>query len=280
MQFSLSPSADPDAGSVYRRYVFRLLATRRWLVRVLAGIVLVVAFVRLGIWQLDRNEERAARNAVIENNSRHDPVPVDALLEPGVPVEADVVWTPIRATGSYDVEEQLIIRLRPLDGRPGIHVLTPLITESGDALLVDRGFVPQDGSASGTPEVPEPPPGEVEVIGRIRASEEGRGTGGDIATGAVRYIDVDEIAATLEYPVFGAWVEVVDEQPPPVTAPVRVPEPTLDAGPHLSYAVQWFLFACIGIGGFVILARAESRFRREDEQAAVDRERQAAGSGS
>jgi cytochrome oxidase assembly protein ShyY1 len=260
--------------------VFRLLATRRWLVRVLAGIVLVVAFVRLGIWQLDRNEERAARNAVIETNSRHDPVPVDELLEPGVPVDPDVVWTQVRATGTYDADEQLIIRLRPLDGRPGVHVLTPLITERGNALLVDRGFVPQDGSASGTPNVPEPPPGEVEVIGRVRASEEGRGTGGDPASGAVRYIDVDEIAATLDYPVFGAWVEVINELPPPVMAPVRVPEPTLDAGPHLSYAVQWFLFACIGIGGLVVLARAESRFRREDEQATTDRERQAAGSGS
>jgi cytochrome oxidase assembly protein ShyY1 len=260
--------------------VFRLLATRRWLVRVLAGFVLVIAFVRLGIWQLDRNEERAARNAVIEANSRRDPVPVDRLLQPGVPVEADVVWTPIQATGRYDVDHQLIVRLRPLEGRPGAHVLTPLITESGDALLVDRGFVPQDGSAAGTPDVPDPPPGEVEVIGRVRASEEGRGTGGEPDTGAVRYIDVDEIAATLDYPVYGAWVEVIEEKPPPATVPARPPEPTLDAGPHLSYAVQWFLFACIGIGGFVILARAESRFRREDEQATADRQREAAGSGS
>jgi cytochrome oxidase assembly protein ShyY1 len=45
------------------------------------------------------------------------------------------------------------------------------------------------------------------------------------------------------------------------------PAPTPDAGPHLSYAIQWFLFACIGIGGFVVLMRAESRLRREDEAA-------------
>jgi cytochrome oxidase assembly protein ShyY1 len=256
-----------------------LLASRRWLLRVLAGVVLVVAFVRLGIWQLDRNEERAERNAVVEANSRRDPVPIADLLEPSLAVEAGRAWTPVQATGVYDVEHELIVRLRPLEGQPGVHVLTPLVTESGAALLVDRGFVPHQGSPSSSPDIPEPPANEVEVVGRIRVSEEGRGTGGDPAAGVIRHIDVDEIAAALPYPVYGAWVEAIDEQPPPADALVRPPAPTLDAGPHLSYAVQWFLFACIGIGGFILLARAESRLRRMDEQGAY-RERQAASSGS
>ena len=260
--------------------MLRALASRRWLLRVLAGTVLVVAFVRLGIWQLDRNEQRAARNAVIEANSQRDPVPAEDLLTPNRAVDPEQIWTPVRARGGYDVDHQLVVRLRPLDGQPGIHVLTPLVTGRGDALLVDRGFLPHAGSPASTPDIPAPPSGEVEVIGRVRASEEGRGTGGDPRTGVIRYVDVDAIAATLPYPVYGAWVEVIEEQPPAAVTPVRPPAPTLDAGPHLSYAVQWFLFACIGIGGFILLARTEARLRRVDEQAAADRERQAAGSGS
>jgi cytochrome oxidase assembly protein ShyY1 len=259
--------------------VLRLLASRRWLLRILAGLVLVVAFVRLGIWQLDRNEQRAERNAVIEANAQRNPVPVEDVLALGTAVAPDQVWTPVRATGTYDVEHQLVVRLRPLEGQPGVHVLTPLVTRSGDAVLVDRGFVPQEDVSVPSPDLPEPPPGEVEIVGRVRASEEGRGTGGDPTTGAIRYVDVDEIAASLPYQVYGAWVEVIDEEPPPAVAPVRPPAPTLDAGPHLSYAVQWFLFACIGIGGFVLLARAESRLRRVDEEAA-DRDRLSASSGS
>jgi cytochrome oxidase assembly protein ShyY1 len=259
--------------------VLRLLASRRWLLRILAGLVLVVAFVRLGIWQLDRNEERAERNATIEANAQRDPVPLEDVADPGSAVESDRVWTPVRATGVYDTEHQLAVRLRPLEGQPGVHVLTPLVTAGGDAVLVDRGFVPQEDVSASSPDVPEPPSGAVEIVGRLRASEEGRGTGGDPATGAIRYIDVDEIAASLPYPVYGAWVEVIDEQPPPAVAPVRPPPPTLDAGPHLSYAVQWFLFACIGVGGFILLARAESRLRRADEDAA-GRDRLSAGSGS
>jgi cytochrome oxidase assembly protein ShyY1 len=276
---SLSPRTDCAARSVYRRDVLRLLASRRWLMRILAGVLLVVAFVRLGIWQLDRNQERAERNAVIEANSQRDPVPAEDLLAPGDAVAADQIWTPVRASGVYDTEYELVVRLRPLDGKPGVHVLVPLVTGSGDALLVDRGFIPHEGSPASSPDVPEPPSGEVEVVGRVRASEEGRGTGGDPTTGVIRYVDVDQIAAALPYPVYGAWVEAIDEHPGPAVAPERPPAPTPDPGPHLSYAVQWFLFACIGVGGFVLLARTEARLRRQDEESA-EGARQVAGSGS
>ncbi len=259
------PAQDVAVLPVYRRGVFRLLASRRWALRILAGLVLVAACVRLGIWQLDRNDERSARNAVIEANVDSDPVPVDDLLDVGRQLSPTHLWTPVVATGTYDLDGQLVVRLRPLDGRPGVHVLVPLVTAGGTALLVDRGFVAQDGAASAVPTVPDPPPDEVHVVGRVRASEEGRGTGGDPDSGAIRYIDVDELATTLPYPVYGAWIEVIEEQPSVSVAPVPPPAPTPDAGPHLSYAIQWFLFACIGIGGFVLLMRAESRLRREDE---------------
>jgi cytochrome oxidase assembly protein ShyY1 len=250
--------------------VFRLLASRRWVLRVLAGLVLVAACVRLGIWQLDRNEERSARNAVIEANVDRDPVPVDDVLDVRHPLSPNQLWTPVAATGTYDIDRQLVVRLRPMNGRAGMHVLVPLVTAAGTALLVDRGFVAQDGPAAAVPTVPNPPRGEVDIVGRARASEEGRGVGGDPDSGAIRYVDIDEIAAWLPYPVYGAWVEVIEEQPSASEAPLPPPAPTVDAGPHLSYAIQWFLFACIGVGGFVILMRAESRLRREDEAAQAE----------
>lgn len=263
------PRAGQRRHSVYGRKVFRLLASRRWAVRVLAGLLLVLACVRLGMWQLDRNEERAARNAVIEANANREPVAVDDVLAAGAPARAGAAWTPVTATGRYDVDRELVVRLRPFEGRAGVHVLTPLVTRSGTAVLVDRGFVDHDGPATDRPPIPRPVPGDVDVVGRVRLSEEGRGTGGDPGGGAVRYVDVDEIAAALPYPVYGAWVELVRQDPAAAEAPVPPPAPTPDAGPHLSYAVQWFLFACIGVGGFVFLVRAESRVRRDDETTSI-----------
>lgn len=260
--------------------MFRFLASRRWALRILAGLVLVAACLRLGLWQLDRNDQREARNAVVEANANREAVPVEDVLTVGIPVPAGQVWTPVEAAGRYDVDHQMVVRLRPLDGRPGVHVLTPFVTDTGAAVLVDRGFVAQGGSATAVPAVPEPPAGDVEVVGRIRLSEEGRGSGGDPGEGVIRYVDVDEIAQALPYPLYGAWLDLMSEVPAPAEAPVPPPAPSTDAGPHLSYAVQWFLFACIGIGGFVFLVRAESRMTRERRQDSHDRERSGVGSGT
>lgn len=246
--------------------VLRFLTTRRWLVRILAGSALAAACVWLGLWQLDRNDERQARNAVIEANLGQPAVPVNEILAPGRPLAPADEWTAVRVSGRYDVDNQLAVRLRPRAGQPGVHVLTPLLTDGGAAVLVDRGFVAATGAE--VPELPPPPPGTVEITGRVRASEDRGGPGGDPASGAIRYVDVDAIAEHLGYPLYGGWLEVTAEDPPPAVAPEPVPPPETESGPHLSYAVQWFAFATIGVGGFVLLVRAEARVRREDEERA------------
>lgn len=254
----------------YRRGVLRFLTTRRWLVRILAGMALAAVCVWLGLWQLDRNEERQARNAVIEANLDQPAVPVDEILTPDAPLAPADEWTPVRVSGRYDVDNQLVVRLRPRAGQPGVHVLTPLVTDGGAAVLVDRGFVP--GTGAEVPELPAPPPGTVEVTGRVRPSEDRGGPGGDPASGVIRYIDVAAIGDHLPYPVYGGWLEVIAEDPPPAAAPEPVPPPRIESGPHLSYAVQWFAFATIGVGGFVLLVRAEARVRREDEERALSQD--------
>ena len=231
--------------------------------RTLAGLLLVAVCVRLGIWQLDRNDQRAARNAVIEANANAEPVPLDDVASPDEPLGSGDEWQQVRVSGTYDPDHELIVQLRPLAGEAGVHVVTPLVTDAGDALLVDRGFVAGGGPADSSTDIPEASTGPVDVVARLRRSEEGRGTGGDPADGAVRYLDVDAIAAIMPYPLYGAWAELVEQSPPADDPPVAVPAPEIDAGPHLSYAIQWFLFACVGVGGFVLLVRAEARGRRE-----------------
>lgn len=243
--------------------MYRFLASRGWLVRTLAGVALVLVFVRLGLWQLDRNDERSARNAVISRNEAVDPVPVDEVLATETELAADDEWRRIALSGQYDTGHEIVVQLRPLEGDAGVHVLTPLVTAEGTALLVDRGFVPTDGPATERPRIAPPPSGTVEVVARVRVSENARGTEGDPAQGSVRYVDVEEIGATLLYPVYGAWAELVSQAPEADEPLTALPPPEVDAGPHLSYAIQWFLFACVGVGGYVFLVRAEARGRRE-----------------
>jgi cytochrome oxidase assembly protein ShyY1 len=254
------------------------LPARRW-VPVTLGIAVVVALcVLAGRWQLDRYEQRVERNDAVTQAAAGAPVPVDRLLGTE-PAPDTAEWRQVRAVGRYDAGEQIVLRLRPRDGEAGAHVLTPLVTAEGTALLVDRGFVSQRGSPGVVPEAPAPPGGEVEVVARVRLSEVGRGPGGDPATGAVRYVDVAAIAESLPYPVYGAWAELVEQEPPAAPPPELVSAPVAEQGPNLSYALQWFLFAGVAIVGGVLLLRSEARGGRRPRPPTGDRRVDATGAG-
>lgn len=266
------PPARPAAVYAgYRRGVYRFLLRPRWLALTLAVVLVAVACVQLGRWQLHRLEERRARNVAVAAAANAAPAPVADLLRVGGSVSAEQEWRRVEARGHYDADHEMIVRLRPEDGRSGVHALTPLVTEEGPALLVDRGFVAASGSGESA-QLPPPPSGSVGVVARVRASEEGQGSGGDPAAGAIRFVDVDEIAATLPYPVYGGWAELVAHTPaaadagrdtaPEMAAPQPIDLPAGGDGPHLAYALQWFLFAALALVGWVLLARAEARERR------------------
>jgi cytochrome oxidase assembly protein ShyY1 len=101
----------------------------------------------------------------------------------------------------------------------------------------------------------------VTVVARVRLSEPASTTGTP-PRGQVTRIDVPGISRDLPYRVYGGYGDLIREQPAPRTAPVLLDPPETSEGPHLAYAVQWFLFACLALGGYVQLARREAADRR------------------
>jgi cytochrome oxidase assembly protein ShyY1 len=150
------------------------------------------------------------------------------------------------------------VRYRHLGGRPGFEVLTPLVTEQGAALLVDRGWVPAPGGTAELPDVPAPPSGQVTVTGRVLPSEHGPASQVRPETGQVRFIDVGTIAKALPYPVYGSYVQLTASSPAPDRHFTLLPPPEQDAGPFLSYGIQWWLFSIMAIGGLIFLAYDEA----------------------
>lgn len=254
--------------SGYGHGVLRFLASRQWIVRIVAGLVLATAFVLLGLWQLERNEQRQAYNAAVQQGMDQPPAPIDEVLAVGEPAADVDQWRTVRVSGSYDGDGQLALRLRPQGGQAGIHVVTPLVTDSGAVVLVDRGFMATSGVD--VPDLPGPPSGEVEVVGRVRASEDGGDRTGDPSSGMIRFIDLDVLAPAVDGPLYGGWLELVEQNPPADGSLALVPPPQLESGPHLSYAIQWFAFAVIGVGGFILLVRAEARVRQEEADSPTD----------
>jgi surfeit locus 1 family protein len=221
------------------------------LVGTIVCAAIVVLFVNLGFWQLRRLDERRARNDLVESRMEAPVVPV---LEADGPLE----FRRVSAEGRYDADGEVLVRSRSLNGSPGRWVLTPLVLDSGTAVVVNRGFVP-----NGT-DVPRPPAGEQRVEGVLRATEE-RGSIGprDPAEGTLSELaraDLGRIQQQYDREVFPLYLQRLDDS---TEVPFAIPAPELDEGPHLGYAVQWFLFATVGLVGWPILLRRAAQEERE-----------------
>lgn len=241
--------------------MYRFLLTRRWLGLLLVAVLVATACVFLGRWQFHRLGERHARNALLERNLDATPVAADRLLAVRLGPAPAEQYRRIRAVGRYDLSQQLLVRTRPFDGQVGFYVLTPLVTGSGTALLVNRGWIPDGPTSTAVPDVPPPPDGTVSITARVRLSEPASTTGAP-PRGQVTRIDVPGIARTLPYDVYGGYGDLTAERPAPGVAPARLPAPGPSEGPHLLYAVQWLLFAVGALAWFIVLARREAADRR------------------
>ncbi len=246
--------------------MYKFLLRPRWLafhLLCLAGIVLMV---NLSLWQFRRLDEREQLNAAVEARSAVATRPVEELLPDTEPVPGDDAldareWYTTIASGTYDAAAQVIVVNRSQGGQAGQNVVTPLVLDDGRLLLVNRGFVPLAAA------VPPPPEGTVVVEGRLRVSQErSLGQLSDPAEGTlaeVLRIDIERLARQLDAPVVPMYVDLIASQPAEGDLPIPVPEPELGNGPHLSYAIQWIIFATSVAVGWVLAVRWSVRKRAE-----------------
>lgn len=243
----------------------RFLLSRRWILFFLAVVALALLAFRLGEWQFHRLDERERRNAITERNLDADPVPAEKVLAVGEPVSDQEEWRHVTATGDYDDENSIVVRYQTRDGRSGVDVVTPLVTEQGPALLVDRGWLETDNVGTTRPEVPPAPDGTVTVSGWVRADATGDST--QVSDRSTRAVSSEAIAPTLPYPVYAGFVDLDEETPPPAQPLEKVEMPDLGNGPHFFYGLQWWFFALLAVFGFGYLAwdeRKKLRQRRTD----------------
>ncbi|MFJ4175708.1 SURF1 family protein [Microbacterium sp. NPDC089696] len=236
----------------------------RWTVYVLIAIGFAVACAFLSHWQFDRNESRAEQIALVEKNYDAAPVPLADLI--GVDGELDPgdVWHPVLLEGEYLADEQLLVRNRPHGGTSAFEVLVPFRDVDGRVFIVDRGWVPP-GDGDSPDAVPAPPSGEVEVVVRLRPSEQLPASGRGAPEGQVPTIHVPSIADRVGGDVVtSAYGQIVSEDPAGEGALGGFDSPTDDPGPHLSYAIQWILFAAMGFIFIGYIIRTEIVKHREE----------------
>ncbi|WP_238335043.1 SURF1 family protein [Kribbella amoyensis] len=238
----------------------RRLLNTRWIGTALVILVLSVACVQLGRWQLHRLDERTARNHVTTSNLAAAPTGLDQIVGPDRVVGQQHDWRTAVVTGRYDATKQVVVRYRNVNDKPGFEIVTPLVLADGSAILVDRGFLPREGGKLAPATVPPVPAGEVTVTGRLRRSEHGGHTsGGTPVDGTARLINGPEYAPVLGLKLYDGYLTVDHQEPAADPAFGGFPGPEIDSGPHFFYALQWFFFALLAIGGLVYFSRQDVR---------------------
>lgn len=246
--------------------MYRFLLSWQWLIITLVAVVLIPVMIELGFWQLHRHEHKVAQNQRISRAVRADPVPVERLTSPGHEVPKADVWHRVSARGVFDTDHEVVVRRRTNEAEQiGFHVLTPLVLDDGRVLLVNRGWIPANGAQTAFPKIPAPHRGEVTVTGRLMADETTAASGikdvRDLPERQVMLINSRQEAGRLGKDVLGGYVEQIAPKPAQNT-PELIPEPDhSDIGPHMAYAVQWWLFSAAVPVGWCVLARRERRDR-------------------
>lgn len=235
----------------------------RWTCLILFVAVLGTAFVNLGEWQLRRLHQRQQRNGFTVSNEQNPVVAFDQVFTH--PIGDDDQWQRVQARGTFDAGHQFVLRYRSNGDADGYEVVTPLRTSSGN-VLVDRGFVKLDQGQAIPDVAPAPPAGEVTVVGHVRRNEKGRRSATTPVNGQMRLISSDAIAPDLPYPVVNGYVGLLTVDPPQTGGFVPIVLPEISDGPHFWYAVQWFMFAGIGLAGVVVFIRGDLRARREERE--------------
>ncbi len=239
----------------------RFLLSRRWLVFALVVAALVWLALQLGQWQFHRLDDRRQENTLVATNLALAPVPVDEVLSPDrAPSPADE-WRRVTVHGTWDDEHTVVLKYQTRDAGAGIDVITPLVTASGAAVLVDRGWMSTGNTGGSRPDLPPVVEGQVTVTGWVRRDAEGGAT--RVSELATRAVSSTRIAEVVPYPLYRGFLDLARQSPPPAQelAPIELPDDTSN-GPHFFYGLQWWFFGALAAFGFCYLAWDEFRQRR------------------
>ncbi len=238
----------------------------KWLLSHLLVLALVGSMIGAGVWQLQRLSDRKATNELIEGRADARPVSLDAALAGERRADGtldDVRYLSVELQGEY-VQESIFIDNRSYQGAPGSWLATPFVLdETGETVLVVRGFVGRATVLNGTAEELAAPTGTQQLVGLLQP---GAG-GGAFAQGregiaGVSRPNVAAIADYYEVAMENVYVQLESPIEPTLTV---VPRPDATNGSHLSYAVQWFVFALIGAVGYPLILRRRATAGGDDE---------------
>ncbi|MBE7190577.1 SURF1 family protein [Jatrophihabitans endophyticus] len=244
------------------------LRQRRYQAFALLMLVVAIACVGIGTFEIHRLREKIHGNDLLRSNAH---AAVEPLAAAGVPLTGRgaapgdaIKFRQVSVRGRYETAGQTYLAEQTQGGYQGFYVLTPLRTSDG-VLLVARGFVAATNHETRPASIPAPPTGPVRVIGRLYPAQSTSDRLGTLGHGEVTSINPAEQATRSGRPTYQAYL-ALDTVAPGVASLTPLPKPDLSnptggAGEVqlLSYVVQWYVFALLALAAPFFFARGEAK---------------------
>lgn len=227
-----------------RSYSFRPAA-----IPTVITLLLLPVLLMLGMWQLQRAEDKQALWDLQERNAARAPL----MLSPQHTESETLLGTPVEVRGRWDGDHQVLLVNQAYQGRPGYSVYTPLRIEgSGIGVVVDRGWVPHELGRGTLPEAPVAS-GVVHLSGVVDKPPSIGLKLGDSPDGGqggwprqVQYLDLQWLEGQLDYrllPFVVLHLAGDEAGLAQIRDPALVGKGGMPPEKHVSYAVQWFALA-------------------------------------
>ena len=248
-------TAAESTGPASVQLMYSFVRQPKWMAAHVLVLLLLVTFLLAGTWQFGRHQKRIDRNDVVLDRADAVLLEIGDLFEPQDIFEFRLV----QLKGSWSTSDSVLIRNRSHQDMAGCHLAIPLAVSSNEGVLVVAGWLNEPLCDIDQLEAPT---GDVSLVGRVRLTQTRGAIGArDRADGVIRTLartDVARVDQQVALSLAPVYVELITSNPS-VAEAVAVDPPPTDLGPHLAYAVQWFLFFAVGAVGYPLVLRRQAR---------------------
>ncbi|MEY4436801.1 MAG: hypothetical protein RL100_265 [Actinomycetota bacterium] len=229
---------------------------KRWTGWLALVVIFSVACAFLANWQFNRRAEAVDRIQQVITNYDQEPVALDVIAKPNS-FEAENEWRPVLLEGNFMPEYAVLVRNRPYNGLAGFLQLIPFQLISGDIVAVETGWLPTGNEQDSPDVIPLPGKEPRTLIARIRAAEPSLNRSAPANQIATLNIEGLIEKAGLTGTIYKKLYVRAGESYTNADLPKLLGKPALTEGNHLSYAMQWILFAVMAFTALYWAIRKE-----------------------
>ncbi len=228
------------------------MLSRRPAIVLLAAVLAAAGTARLGLWQLDRADQKNRLHDAQQRQRLLPPIQQSALARE-VAATALQLHRAVVLKGHWLPAQTVYLENRQMNDQPGFYAVTPLRLDDGSAVLVQRGWVPRDLMDRTRIVLPPLPDGAVQVQGHIALSPGRLYDFAGAASGPIRQnLDIAAFAHETGLPLRPLTVVQDDGPVAPADGLKRQwPQPAADVSKHYGYAFQWFALCALIVGLYV-----------------------------